>query len=127
MFTLSPDLYTRRIQGLFIVLLLAITLFTLHKFGIDFHLYWIFPWLDLVTHFLGGFMMSLLFCIIIPKKYVAWIIGLFLLTIIGWELFELFIVEIPVPNVRTFFIDTVVDLAVGSVAALLPFFIYLHK
>lgn len=71
----------------------AIPLALIHITALHFSLYWIFLWLDCVTHFLGGltiaFLLTALCMPVLPKKYIGVSLVLLVFVVgVGWEVFE---------------------------------------
>lgn len=90
-----------------VVLLVA----AVHLSAMQWYLYWYFPWLDLLSHFLGGLWIALATAWLLSYVsrdvtllrliFAAMVIG------IGWELFEFFA---GIPREANFVFDTSLDL-----------------
>ncbi|PIP87149.1 hypothetical protein COW81_01880 [Candidatus Campbellbacteria bacterium CG22_combo_CG10-13_8_21_14_all_36_13] len=103
----------------------ASALLFLHQFALIYYWYWLYWWFDILTHFIGGFVLASLFAYVyifgVHKNIdrVNVFILIFLLTLflgLVWELFEVVIkstgVFEPDYTIDTFS-DLVVDLAGG--------------
>jgi len=92
----------------FVILLVA----AVHLAALEWYLYWYYPWLDLLTHFLGGLWIALasVWVISYTKREVNLfhVIGIALTIGIGWEIFEYFA---GTPREANFIFDTLLDLA----------------
>ena len=99
---------------------LLFTLFTasltvvLHSIGTEHDWYWIYPWFDVITHLLGGFSLGLLAALVYrnKKRSVALSLGTVLVLIIGWEVFEILFVSMPIEELG-YSIGTAKDVLVG--------------
>ena len=107
----------------FSLLLLAL----LHIVAIELFLYWLYPWFDIVTHFLGGVTVSLgVFWFLFESPFVRIekrplvIIGTLTLAIVGigvaWEVFE-FLTGVT-RGEENFVADTTLDLIMDAFGAL---------
>lgn len=89
-----------------------------HILALELYLYWHYPWFDLVTHFLGGVTIALLwqwFCLVCDSgqvigKDILVTLGVVLVVAVGWEVFELAIGR---PVLEDFWTDTILDLVLG--------------
>ena len=109
----------------------AIVLAILHISALNFYLYWIFPWLDLVAHMLGGIALGFLYLLTplfikgMPDRYITLAGLLSFVFIVGlvWEIFE---IQIGLPNFYEydFYIrDLYLDLLFDGVGGLIAFFV----
>lgn len=115
--------FTKRMQILFFALLSSSLTLVLHVAGIEFHLYWVFSWYDILTHILGGVSLGLLFLILSKGKNVFLIL---LLIIILWEVFEVFVKGIDISTME-YWIDSITDVVVGLLSAYLSFNYFLQN
>jgi hypothetical protein len=112
-----------RKEVLYFSFLLLLLINFLHISAINNYLYWVYWWFDIMMHFLGGLWVGVTFLwayILVfrgdgsnQKKFFWMSFGVILLTIISWEVFELFIQN----NIsdRNFFADTSSDMLLGMV------------
>ena len=99
---------------------LLFTLFTasltvvLHSIGTEHSWYWTYPWFDVITHLLGGFSLGLLTALVYRNKKRATVLslGTVLVFIIGWEVFEIFFVNMPTEELW-YSVSTTKDILVG--------------
>ena len=111
---------------------LLIVIATLHLVALEFFLYRLYPWFDIMMHFLGGIFISLSALwfffesefVSLKKTYTR----VFLTAIVsivaigvGWEIFE---VVAGIPIEENFILDTTVDLAMDIVGMLAGFFVF---
>lgn len=107
---------------------------TIHFVALEFYLYWVFPWLDILMHLLGGVWVSLISLWIffesgyikLPRTlpntvYVAVVSIIFVA--ISWEIFEL---AASVPIEANFALDTTVDLIMDAIGAFIGWFYFKH-
>ena len=80
-----------------IIVYFLIAFLSLHVFATFYHLYWLFPWLDIPMHFLGGFLLVIIFFyfwrfahISIGNVFGALVLTLGFVALIGvfWEFYE---------------------------------------
>lgn len=96
--------------------------------------YWIFWWMDIIMHFLGGLFVGLVAVLLlkhyvhkikIPRNLFFWVLGVTLLIGIGWEIFEfsvgLVMAYDPLPDT---ILDIVMDMVGATVACVhaVPFY-----
>lgn len=121
---------------LYFSLALAITIAVIHAKTVELYLFWTYPWLDLLLHFLGGlwltvtslwfFFFSDLFKIRISKRNI-FLVTLISVVVIGlsWEVFEIVIgVTLGEPNFVT---DTVSDLIMDFIGAFLGYKLFIES
>jgi hypothetical protein len=117
------------------IFLLALVVAVLHNVAISLSFYWLFPWFDIMMHFLGGLWSGLFIVWLVIwqknnydfslKKYL--ILGLAGALIIGtiWELFEL---VTKLTFLETNFItDTILDFIMDSIGGLIAGFYSFKK
>ncbi len=127
-----------------IISFLIVFLF-LHIFATIYHLYWLFPWFDVPMHFLGGFLLAMIYFWINPKIEIAnpclgkmpkWLVSMvFILSfviLIGvlWEFYEFLhdfylLTGGKISVFQNSFADTIKDLffdLVGGTAAFAVFY-----
>lgn len=101
-----------------VVLLVA----AVHLSAMEWYLYWYFPWLDLLTHFLGGLWVALAASWLIAytgrEATLLRIIAAAMLIGIGWELFEFFA---GIPREANYVFDTSLDLSMDFCGGLVGF------
>ena len=103
----------QRYLGLLSTICILMTIAVLHTAGLYWSLYWVYWWFDIVTHFIGGVGIGLLFSLFyLPKKYI-YLFGFVIMIV--WELFEFFVVKIKIYSHSEFAIDTISDLFIGFV------------
>jgi len=94
-------------------------LFTqLHRFASQLSWYWQYPWLDNVSHYMGGIVLGLFFAYVLSvmgyrlgwnrTTYVILLCGVAFIGI-SWEIFE-YVFDIAFPGVAGYAIDTSTDL-----------------
>jgi hypothetical protein len=102
-----------------ILLLIATSvLLVVHLLAIEFSLYWIYRWLDMPVHLLGGIVVALLLFSLtdlrVPVPASWYRFGFFMLIVLGfalvWEGYELVIGTLPEPR---YWADTLVDIIMG--------------
>jgi len=121
---------------LFCILLTSIIIAGLHFTALEFYLYWVFPWFDVLMHFLGGFLVALIgiWSLLYVVRMRVWIcfshrnilytaIGTALAIGIGWEVFE-YINGLRIKDNYVF--DTVTDLIMDLFGAMLAYWIVLR-
>ena len=90
-----------------------------HLSALEWYLYWQYPWLDVLSHFLGGLWVSLASAWIL--SYLGYSISLTrLVTLsmivgVGWEVFE---IGAGIPREANFVFDTSIDLCMDLMGAL---------
>ena len=118
--------YTQRMQALLLVVFTLCLTLLLHAVGLNNYLYWSYWWLDIITHALGGFALGTLSVIYIKRKYMWYALLLVLVSIISWEIFEVFIQNLRV-NVPQYQSDTIIDTFIGIMSASVAVWIYYRK
>jgi VanZ family protein len=110
----------------------------LHLLALRFFLYWTTSWFDLLTHFLGGFLIALIMFSFMnriqrseekvnDKLLIASVVLAVLVVGLSWELWELFtglsdVIEDKVDAI----VDLIMDL-IGSVVAVLYYYFLITK
>jgi len=106
---------------IYFILLLVSIISALHYFALDNVWYFLYPWLDIFMHFLGGLFISL-FVLYLSKSKRVFLISIVsvLLVSVVWELFEhsLGVVR------DDYVLDTIVDFLMGLLGALIGAFVY---
>jgi hypothetical protein len=98
----------------------------------SFYLFWTVMWFDMIMHFLGGFMLSLIVAFIVSQKSISYknllkyciifsVIGGFL-----WEIFELSF-HITFIHDHNYFSDSGMDMTMDTFGALLAVFYSYYK
>jgi len=103
---------------------------TLHWIAMTFYLYWRWEWVDIFMHFFGGAVTALgLFTVRdfmrrIPERFeyvVPILSGVIIITLL-WELFEFFVVGIPLAMPYIAF-DTALDIVMGVAGGFVGFLV----
>lgn len=111
--------------------ILIIIIALLHIVALEFHLYWLFWWFDMLTHFLGGLWVSLIsiwfvffsgiesFKLVRNKKNVFFtaIISVIIIGVL-WEAFEFFS---DFPTEINYYKDTAIDIVMDIFGSLVGF------
>lgn len=99
---------------IYFIFILVSIISALHYFALANYWYFIFPWLDLIMHFLGGLFISLsvLFLFEIKRVYLISILSVLIVSIF-WELFEHSLGVFK----DDYVLDTVVDFIMGVLGA----------
>jgi len=83
----------------------------IHLSALQWYLYWYYPWLDLLSHFLGGLWVALaaawLILYIGRETSLIRILSAVMVIGIGWEIFEFYA---GIPKEANFVFDTSLDL-----------------
>jgi len=99
----------------------------LHLSAMEWYLYWYFPWLDLLTHFLGGLWIALasawLLAYVGQKVSAVRIIALAMFIGVCWEVFEFMA---GIPREANFMFDTSLDLIMDFCGGVIGFLIARH-
>ncbi len=115
------------------IVVLGIVVAVLHGYALNNFLYWHFPWLDIVMHFLGGLLASLFGlwfaerCNLItnarPKAILLFDVILFVFIIsLLWESFE-FMFKLVLHDPVEYIIDTIIDFLMGIMGAVFGFYL----
>ena len=103
-----------------VILLLGI----LHVTAMHWALYWYFPWLDLLSHFLGGLWVALmsmwLLAFVGLRTRIVSVAAVVITISILWEIFEW---STGIPREANFVFDTSLDLVMDMSGGLLGFFL----
>lgn len=118
---------------LYFAFLISVVLGILHHLAIANFWYWIYWWFDILTHFLGGFLIGLLLIwgyyrisdfypsVCTFTRPHVFVLPMVLLVAVAWELLEVWGgVSVHHPHFAT---DTAIDLVVGSVGGLAALFV----
>lgn len=93
---------TPRTRLLLPIVFLIWVIFGIHSIALMLHLYWVFPWFDILMHFLGGVWVGLFLLwflyysdylspTLLPKKTLASILLFGFLLGLLWEVFEIIV------------------------------------
>lgn len=109
-----------------ITIALSLLLFVLHSKAIDGYWYLKIPFYDLITHFLGGV------CIALSALYVLknprYIIPITIIVGLAWEVFEVYYGISGWPlHTLNYWVDSVKDMFVDTLGALVVYIIYRNK
>lgn len=118
------------------IALLSIPFALFHVFALNFSLYWTTDWADLIMHFSGGLIGSLLVIYVLqkigiygrtlPRKILLFLFVCVSVVAVGaiWELWEIFVgFTDPFTDVT----DTVIDLIMDTLGAIVGFIYYDKK
>ena len=89
-----------------------------NNLAVYFYLYWIYPWIDIPVHFLGGMVAAFGFlwivrCLGLSQYVHIWHAFLFVIIVAtAWELYE-YLFSISLPSDPDFIRDTVIDYIAG--------------
>lgn len=121
------------------LLALIYLLLSLHVAAEIFHLYWIFPWFDILTHFIGGVWIGhatlwLLYGSVYmrPREWSAkqafkYVLLAILCIGIAWELYEVLVHLIQyIPFERGYVVDTVTDVVMDTLGSITSYLYYRH-
>ncbi len=107
-------------------ILLSLLLLVLHVKAIDGYLYLKIPFYDLITHFLGGVCIAL-FALYAFKKP-KYIVPITIVVGLGWEVFEVYYGISGWPlHTLNYWVDSVKDMFVDTLGALVVYIIYRNK
>jgi F0F1-type ATP synthase membrane subunit a len=118
-----------KLTTVFFVLTLGV-MAVLHWLALSFYLYWRWEWVDIAMHGFGGAVVALgLFTIrdfvrSVPERfeYVGPIMAGVLIVVLLWELFEIFVVQIPL-DVPGLVLDTSIDIVMGALGGFVGFLV----
>lgn len=105
----------------------------LHFIALEFFLYWIYSWFDIMMHFLGGLIVVLsAFWFFFQSGYVHLnqnihniifvAVSSIVFVSIGWEIFEIIV---GVPIIGDFVFDTITDLIMDVIGAIVATFVFI--
>jgi hypothetical protein len=101
---------------------LALALAVTHWVALQMQLYWYVPWLDILMHTWGGFLVVygiLMFQVIGSRRVVLerhWVFLILVIVMSGWELFEFgYVIDYTQHNVV---LDTILDLVFGGLGGI---------
>ncbi len=109
--------------ALFIVQTAIIAIVALvHISALQWYLYWYYPWLDVLTHFLGGLWVALAAVWLLSyagkRSSLLKIICIVMLIGVGWEVFE---VAAGIPREANFMFDSSLDLTMDYIGGICGF------
>ena len=123
-----------RDRFLYLLLLLALVISTLHIAALEHAWYYHFPWFDLVPHFLGGLFIGasalwIAFFSNYPCVSLTWTrkngaaitLSAIIFFGVGWEIFEVFA---GIPIEKNYALDTTLDLCMDMLGAISAFGIF---
>lgn len=116
------------------ILIFSVIFFIFHFTALGLHLYWIVPWSDIISHLLGGLIVSLLFWQFIFRSGPALIkdnprfFTLVLAVVLGalWEIFEV-IFGISISGAKSYWGSTFIDILSSIFGAFFGFYYYIKK
>lgn len=132
-------MHTEKTYFLFLLLSIVALMGVLHIFGINFFLYWRFLWFDIIVHILGGifiggvalwiFYFSKYFKIDKSKEINVFLISLITVLVAGifWEIFEFNIGATLLADIKTYRIDTMVDMISNIFGAIIISLYFIYK
>lgn len=107
---------------LFFQLYTALAIGVLHFLGFRFSLYWLFPWYDVIQHFLGGAFVAIVAIWFLAEQEknprLLLVFGSVLAVGVAWEVFE---VIAGIPRESNYVFDTSLDLVMDVVGAVSAF------
>lgn len=129
------------------IICLLISFLFIHIFATFYHLYWLFPWFDIPMHFLGGFLLVVIYFWIntkveilnlklnkLPKWLINLIFALSFVILIGvlWEFYEFLsdyylLVGGKISVFQNSFADTIGDLFCDLLGGATAFAIFYRK
>ncbi len=111
----------------FIQTLLLAAVASIHIAALHLHLYWLFPWLDVIVHLAGAAWVSLatVWILVTRGQRISFArVGTILAALsIGWELFE---VWGGIPREANFVFDTAIDLLSDTVGGVVGYIVAEH-
>jgi hypothetical protein len=122
-----------------VIFILAFLIAVLHFIATEFYIYWHYWWFDILMHFLGGLLISLIFLWIAylsgyvgrtqRKKSHTFILALgsSLIIGLGWELFEYMTGLTFVLSFEDYRLDTLLDLCMDIAGGLAGYLYYVAK
>jgi len=126
----------KRQTFLFCILLISVVIAVLHFAALEFYLYWVFPWFDVLMHFLGGLLVALIgiWSLIYVVRTRVWIcfshrnilytaVGTAIVVGVGWEIFE-YINGLRVEH--NYALDTITDLIMDLCGAVFAYWVVLR-
>jgi len=113
-------------------LIIIIPLFLLNWVGVQYSLYGVLWWWDVMTHFLGGIFIGFFLLAIGARFHLVdrrtwlrnWILAA-LVIFIGWEVYEI-LVNLIIPTYKMDYLDTAHDIINDSLGALVAYHWYKH-
>lgn len=104
------------------------TLAIIHNLAITFYLYWLYLWIDIPIHMLGGAVVTFgvwllpVFRVSIPERFMGLVPTLVVVFAVGilWELFEIGI-GIPILEKEGYVLDTCIDLVMDLIGGYIGF------
>ncbi len=105
---------------LYIALVLAVLLLTLHLYALENYLYWYYRWLDIPMHILGGVAIGALLINYLGARRALLYFTLMFGVVVIWEVFEN--VESISTGQPDYWFDTAYDMINGLIGAVLTFF-----
>lgn len=118
------------------IFILSIVIAVIHFFASKYSLYWTIDWLDILMHFLGGFLIGLIAVFIFfisgyihyPKEHtlvvISSIFGTVLIVGLTWELWEVFVGFTDVINDLG---DTIFDMIMDMIGAMAAYYYSRNK
>jgi hypothetical protein len=120
------------------LLFVSIFIAVLHHVAIVFSWYWVFWWMDILMHFLGGvaiglailwlvFVSGSVSIISMPHERLLGlciVIGCVLVVGLGWEIFEFYA---KVPNEKNILADTTIDFIMDALGGLVAYLYVVHR
>jgi len=112
--------------------LLLVVVAALHIFALEFSLYWLYSWFDIMVHFLGGVFVGLSALwfffqsgYTMTRQSIQNVIlvagGSIIFIGVGWEIFE---VLAGIPIEENFVLDTIIDLIMDALGTFIAGFIF---
>ena len=110
----TEDNKEKRMFFLLCTFLTISLVFALHSFGTVKHLYWIYPWYDILVHSIGGAAIASLILSIRKRSLYIWTFLTVMVSAISWEIFENIFAD-----VEWKYFDALTDIAVAVAVSML--------
>lgn len=107
-----------RTWWLLVALFLCAVLALLNSWAIANHIFWYLVWFDVFMHFLGGLALGVLGVGLLKERRIELFVGGLALAFVAWEVVEYIF---GVPREANYAFDTVIDLVMDSLGALVVF------
>jgi hypothetical protein len=105
----------RRVHILFFTLVIASVLAIMQQYALEYYLYWVYWWFDVVMHAIGGFVIGLFVYAAGYRTLLRLVLAVIVVGIV-WELFE-YVIGVMTYEDDVLF-DTILDLVMDTIGAL---------
>jgi len=121
---------------LIFILVISIAIASIHLMALEYYLYWVIPWLDILVHFMGGFLAGLIGAVTlfyirmngeksVDGRHILFVVLFSALSIgIGWEVFEYVAGVIELVNYP---IDTATDIIMDLLGGISVYWVLVHS